>query len=405
MSTDRAGDLIGHMIARPERAFDVDPSLIPENLRPIHAAIVELQSTTRDVTPSAIVELIGGDARQAHWLGDRALSYHGSFAGALASVTKAATRARMTRVAVELRAAADDSTDPDAAITAAIDALSQHGSSGLTPIADYRTRRLETLTTATFCVRIDGAESVPLAEGDFVVIGARPGVGKTVLALQSAVRWASEIPVGFFSFEMAGEQLFDRIVAGRLALTVGSLRRGVSDATRGHVADATRDMEGLALSIDDSAPTFEAMVLACRAFAARGGRVVIIDYFGLATGSVKWEVMAQSSKDLKRLARQTGLVVIALSQLSRDVAKESRRPTIADLRGTGSLEQDADTVAVMGKPDDALLDEWRAARYLLPDDVAFIDFAKSRHSVPGCYPLHFCGDEQRFKPVDQEGGL
>lgn len=402
MKADRSGDLVGHMMARPALAFEVEPSVLPAELVPVHAAIVQLQSTTKDVTPRAIAELSGADVR---WLSERAVGYHGSFAGCLEAVTERSKRRRMVEVGVALRAAGEGNEDADEAIAAAITALHAKHSDGLIPIGEARARRLDTVTRETFCVLIDGAEHVPLAESDFVVIGARPGVGKTVLALQNAVKWASAgIPTALFSFEMGSDQLFDRIAASRVPLTVGRMRRGVSEDYRDLIADNTADIADIPLYIDDAAPTFQAMTLSCRAFAARGGRVAIIDYFGLATGSVKWEQMAQASKDLKRLARQTGLVVITLSQLSRDVAKEGRRPTIADLRGTGSLEQDADTVAVMGKPDDALLDEWRSKGWILPEEgLSFIDFAKARHSMPACIPLKFIGNEMRFAPVDQIG--
>lgn len=401
MKSDRLADLFGHIMANPALALDVDAMLLPANMRPVHAAIVELHATTHDVTPTAVSDLCGTDF--THWLTECSLGYHGSFAGALKSVAEQAKRTRALEVAAHLRAAADGG-DIDAAIGQAVSDLVPHGRSGLTPIGEVRAARLATLTEAMFAVRIEGAEDVPLAASDFVVIGARPGVGKTVLALQNALAWAKQgHPTALFSFEMGADQLFDRLAAGRVALTVGAMRRGLKPTLRDHVAEKTEDLADLPLYVDDSAPDFAAMVLSCRAFAARGGKVAIIDYFGLATASVKWDVMAEASKSLKIVARQTGLVVIALSQLSRDVPKDGRRPTIADLRGTGALEQDADTVAVMGRADDTLRDEWRADGWLIGEDdgLSFLDFGKSRHSKPGCFPLHFSGDDMRFDAIDR----
>ena len=404
MKSDRLADLFGHIMARPELAFEVDPLALPDKFRPVHAAIVELQATTRDVTPTAVSDECGKDFTR--WLTECGLGYHGSFEGALASVAEQSRRTRAMEVAARLRSQAEEG-DIEAAIAEAITALAPHERAGLQPIGEIRTARLATLTTATFCVRIEGAEEVPLASSDFVVIGARPGVGKTVLGLQSAVRWAKQgTHTALFSLEMGGSQLFDRIAAGRVPLTVGMLRKGVGSDIRDAIAHETRDLEDTPLFIDDSSPSFASILLSCRAFAARGGRVAVIDYFQLATESQEWQEMASSSNALKRLARQTGLTVIVLSQLSRDVAKESRRPTIADLRGTGSLEQDADTVAVMGKPDDEMLGKWREQGWLLPDEgITFLDFAKSRHSAPACVPLHFNGDRQRFDAIDQEAVL
>ena len=192
-----------------------------------------------------------------------------------------------------------------------------------------------------------------LQRSDFILIAARPSVGKTSLCLsiaRNAARHGQHVAI--FSLEMSGEQVVQRIVATETGIDSQRLRLGdLREEEWPLFVQATGKLSDLPLFVDDT-PSISALQLrtkARRLHAEHGLDLIIVDYLQLMTGDVRSENRVQEvsyiSRALKGLARELDLPLVAASQLSRAVEQRSdKRPVLADLRESGSLEQDADVV-------------------------------------------------------------
>ena len=256
-----------------------------------------------------------------------------------------------------------------------------------------------------------------LHPSDLIILAGRPSMGKTALAGNIARNAAEEgIGVGFFSLEMSGEQLAGRELAGRCNLGPHRLRTGKLnpfDADKLHDArDATRD---LPLFIDDTAAlTVAALRTRVRRLKRRHGiGLVIVDYLQLLVGQAesKQVEISDISRGLKAIAKETGVPVLALSQLSRAVeSRTDKRPQLSDLRESGAIEQDADVVMFIYREDYYLdptepeqeakepnekygkrLHKWRQAQ-----GKAKVIVAKHRHGPVGVVELRFDKETVRF---------
>jgi replicative DNA helicase len=186
---------------------------------------------------------------------------------------------------------------------------------------------------------------------EFIIIGARPSVGKTALALTMAGNIAihHQIPVGFFTLEMSSMQIMQRLIASEARISSQAIRAGMlrpSDFRS--IADAAGLIYESPLWITDT-PNMALLDLraqARRMVAHHGVKIVFVDYLTLISSEnpelPRHEQMAEVSRSLKALARELEVPVVALSQLTRD--SEGRRPTLANIRESGSIEQDADVV-------------------------------------------------------------
>ena len=214
------------------------------------------------------------------------------------------------------------------------------------------------------------AKTGGLHHSDLVILAGRPGMGKTALAtniaFNAAQRWMREeedgIPpekragagVGFFSLEMSADQLATRILAEQSGISSESLRMGkISQHDFRNLARAAAELESMPLYIDDT-PGLTIAALRTRARRLkrqRGIGLVVVDYLQLLQGTGRnandnrVNEISEISRGLKTLAKELSVPVIALSQLSRAVEqREDKRPQLADLRESGSIEQDADMV-------------------------------------------------------------
>lgn len=206
-----------------------------------------------------------------------------------------------------------------------------------------------------------------LRGGDLVILAARPGVGKTAFALNMAVNAAKAgTAVAFFSLEMSAGQLVQRIVGAEARVNLSKLRSGkVQEGDWGQILDATTTLSGLEMYIDD---TPGLSIMEARAKARRELRhivgtenkgVIIIDYLQLMQPPVvrrdgnRAVEVGEISRGLKVLAKEMDMPVIALSQLNRAVEmRGKKRPMLADLRESGSIEQDADIVMFIDRSMD-----------------------------------------------------
>ncbi len=199
-------------------------------------------------------------------------------------------------------------------------------------------------------------------KGDLIILAARPSVGKTAFALNVAynVSHKSKEAVAVFSLEMPAEQLITRIICSAGSLNAETLRSGSvlkDNATRYYAA--AEKVSECNLYIDDSPGIRIGEIAAkCRRLKQEQGlKMIIIDYLQLISGPAnsresRQQEVSDISRQLKMLARECEVPVIALSQLSRSIEKrESKRPVLSDLRESGAIEQDADIVAFIHRED------------------------------------------------------
>lgn len=247
-----------------------------------------------------------------------------------------------------------------------------------------------------------------LQRSDLIILAARPAMGKTTLVTNLAYNVATieKKSVLFFSLEMSKEQLVDRMLADAAGVDSWNIRTGnLSDDDFAKLSEAMGEMAEAPIYIDD---TPGVSVLEMRTKARRAAHenelgLIIIDYLQLMQGSGSSQAqgnrvqeVSEISRGLKLLARELNVPVIALSQLSRSV--ESRQPQIpqlADLRESGSIEQDADIVMFI----------YREAYYnpeTERENVTDLILAKHRHGPTGTVELYFHPERLRFMSLDRK---
>ena len=241
--------------------------------------------------------------------------------------------------------------------------------------------------------------------GDLVIIAARPSVGKTALALNVAqhVGTKTERTVGIFSLEMSKEQLFLRMLTSEARIDSHRLRTGfLVESDWGRLSHALGTLSEAKIYIDDTpgVGVLEMRAKSRRLAAEHGLDMLVVDYIQLMQGRGRFEnrtlELASISRSLKGLAKELNVPVVVISQLSR--APESRsdhRPMLSDLRESGALEQDADVVVLLFRPD----------QYpdVKPEDenIAELNVAKQRNGPTGVIRLAFLKQETRFGNLDQ----
>ncbi len=255
---------------------------------------------------------------------------------------------------------------------------------------------------------------------DLVIIAGRPGSGKSSFALTLMQSAAKEYHkrVALFSLEMSAEQLVQRLVSSMAVIDSQSLRLGkISDDEYPKLVKATGELSETNIFIDDSAALtpIEIRAKARRLQSEFGIDMVIIDYLQLMTvrGRIENRVqeIAQISRQLKELARELNVPVLALSQLSRAVeSRDDHRPQLADLRESGSIEQDADVVIFIYREKTyyPTLEKWQAKHpnKPYPENIAEIIVAKHRHGPTKDLQLLFIDEQAKFGNllVDPRGG-
>lgn len=196
---------------------------------------------------------------------------------------------------------------------------------------------------------------------ELVILAARPGVGKTAFALNVAENVAVHTPttVAIFSLEMGAEQLASRLLCAQGSIDANDLRTGnLNDEEWKNLVVATGILSRTSIYIDDTPGIKMAEIRAkCRRLAKETGNLglVIVDYLQLIEGTGqenRQQEVSVISRQLKRLAKELHVPVIALSQLSRGVEqRQDKRPLLSDIRESGSIEQDADVVAFLYRDD------------------------------------------------------
>ena len=230
-----------------------------------------------------------------------------------------------------------------------------------------------------------------LAGGNLVVIGARPGEGKTIFGMNLATMLARRGMVVYVSLEMSEDELQLRLISQFGEVHMKSLRNHtLNDEQWKRVAIARQKMQGAPIFIDDRSTTLAEMRAFIRSVARRGQLAgVVVDYLQLIEGATqqqsRQEFVSELSRSLKKLAKQLGVPVIALSQLNRLVeGRKSRVPILSDLRESGSIEQDADVVLLLSYDRKT------------PADLT-VAVAKNRHGENGEVSLIWQGQFARLR--------
>lgn len=211
--------------------------------------------------------------------------------------------------------------------------------------------------------RLDGIIN-GLNKNELIILAARPSVGKSALALNIAFNAASKTnrPVAIFSLEMATDMIIKRLFASQSSISYDNIQKGIlSINDRQKLKEVEDDIASVPLYIDDnSGSSIEDIVLKSRKLKESRGdlALIVIDYIGLINDPKniykdnEQAKVAYFSRRLKMLSGELGCPVLSLSQLNRQTdARENKRPQLADLRSSGAIEQDADKVLFLYRPD------------------------------------------------------
>ncbi len=258
-----------------------------------------------------------------------------------------------------------------------------------------------------------------LHQSDLIIIAGRPSMGKTSLATNIAFNAAQNIQenskkssVAFFSLEMSSEQLSTRIISEQARIGSNDIRRGrISNEQFDQFLETSKNISELPLFIDET-PAISIAAMSNRARRIKrlhGLDLIVVDYIQLMKGSLnnkdgRVQEISQITQGLKAIAKELGVPVLALSQLSRQVEqRDDHKPQLADLRESGSIEQDADVVMFVYRegyylqrkePREATVEhaEWQAKMNEVAH-LAEIIIGKQRHGPIGKVTLEF---EERF---------
>lgn len=245
-----------------------------------------------------------------------------------------------------------------------------------------------------------------LQPSDLIILAARPSMGKTAFALNLAhnVAIKAGLPVLLFSLEMSKEQLVDRLLAAEAGVNAWNLRTGnLTDSDFEKIGHAMGTLSEAQIYIDDSPgiSVSDMRTKARREAHLRPLGLIVVDYLQLMSGGTRFggdsnrvQEISEISRGLKGIARELNVPVLALSQLSRSVESRSPQiPQLADLRESGSIEQDADVVAFIYRED-----------YYNPEtenkNIARILIKKHRNGPTDDVDLYFDREKQRFRSLD-----
>lgn len=260
---------------------------------------------------------------------------------------------------------------------------------------------------------------VGLKQSGLYVIGARPGVGKTVVGMQLAWELSRLEDVVFFSLEMDKASLLNRVVAGELNIPLESIERGLLQPQwKGAISDLIRTVESKLIISDRGGQTIQQIrSYLTSIMVKRPVKVVFVDYLQLIQAAnpkaPKYEQISQISMDLKNLAKEFGIPVVALAQLNRRIdGKPDERPSAGDLRDSGQIEQDADVIIMLSrKQSDAdVIEDTKISRGESQKLYAYgqkslitLDVVKNRHGATGFFEAIFDGEFSRVREIEYAG--
>ncbi|PKB71580.1 MAG: replicative DNA helicase [SAR202 cluster bacterium Io17-Chloro-G6] len=389
---------------------------------------IDQVTLARELSRSSQLETVGGMAYLSHLISVTPTSAHSEHYANV--VARTATMRKLIDVASRISAMGyQDTDDVDATLRLAEDALftvrgtdTQRGFVPLRQIYDQyledRAAIADPISENTGPVMVGYTDLDELLGGiqrsDLVILGARPSLGKSTLALNICLNAAKNGSVtGFFSLEMSREQLALRILSSEAEVDSHRLRLGLyTEAEEQRIIDAIGQLSDLPVYIDDT--PFQSMIemrsKARRLSMEHGLDLLVVDYLQLIQGRSgrndnRVQEISEISRSLKVMARDLNIALVTCSQLSRGVEQRpGHRPVLSDLRDSGSIEQDADVVMFLHRDDVYFTeDEWdqQFPGRPYPRNIADLIVAKHRNGPTGNLQLFFRDNLVRFDSLSR----
>ncbi|MGL5956667.1 MAG: replicative DNA helicase [Brevinema sp.] len=253
-----------------------------------------------------------------------------------------------------------------------------------------------------------------LSRGALIVLAARAGMGKTAFALNIARKFLQNIPqdqdnkcgVLIFSLEMTGEEIAMRLLSAESKVPLEKINKAqMNEDETTYLLNAARDLDPLHIIIDDTGniPLNTLRARARNIMRKYPYQLMIIDHIqiislGSSYNANRYQMLTQITGTLKALAKELGIAIIALSQLSRGVeSRADKTPQLADLRESGSIEQDADIVAMLYREDYYERENTND----MAKGIVELNFVKHRNGRTDMIPLRFFGETMRFESLDK----
>lgn len=248
-------------------------------------------------------------------------------------------------------------------------------------------------------------------ETEVIIIGARPSIGKTAFAISMAMNMAihKDIPVGFFSLEMSAPDIMRRILAAESRVPMGRVKRPQrmqeDDLKKIYNTSSMIHRKPFYICAEPNMNFLDIKATARMMKKKHNVEIIFIDYIGLITLEnagirPRHEVVGEISRGLKSLARELGIPLVVLAQLSRESEKtDEKEPLLSNLRDSGSIEQDADVVMLLHRPRVTKQDESGNQTKILPTKVIV---AKNRNGATDTVTLNFIPEYVRFEAVAGE---
>ena len=416
-------------ILRPESFYDNRHKIIYEAIRRLNLEEkpVDILTVTEQLRSTNQLEEVGGPFYITQLSGMVASSAHIEYHARIIA-QKATARALISYTSGIQTKAFDATTDIDELMQEAEGKLFELSQTNMkkdyTQIDPVIKEAYEMLQKAA--ARTDGMSGIPSGfhaldkmtsgwqNSDLVILAARPAMGKTAFALSMAKNIAvdQKIPVAVFSLEMANVQLVNRLIVNVCEIKGETLKSGQLKPFEWNQLDfRIKQLTGAPLYLDDtpSLSVFELRTKARRLVREHGVKIIMIDYLqlmnasGMGFGSRQEEV-STISRSLKGLAKELNIPILALSQLNRGVANREggdKRPQLSDLRESGAIEQDADMVLFIHRPEYyKIYQDPETGRDLR--GKAEIIVAKHRNGAVGNVLLSFRGEYARFQNPEED---
>jgi len=246
-------------------------------------------------------------------------------------------------------------------------------------------------------------------KGDLIIIAARPGMGKTAYALENALNAVLKfnIPIGFFSLEMSASKIFDRAISSMTGLTLDAItKKGLDKVDESMALTHGKLLVDSCFHIDDK-PALTIQELRSKARKMKNDykiEMIIIDYLQLMQGEKggnREQEISSISRNLKTIAKELNIPIIALAQLSRSVETRGgeKKPMLSDLRESGAIEQDADMVKFIYRPEYYGIFDSEGVSM---KGIAQIIIAKNRNGALDDFSLRFDAERVKFKGIDDD---
>jgi replicative DNA helicase len=383
---------------------------------------IDQVTVARELSRTERLDTVGGMAYLSHLVSITPTSAHSEHYANL--VARTATMRRLIDAASRISAFGyEDTDDVESTLRQAEDALftvrSGYGSRDFIPLREIYDQYLEERAaiaeptdqnTGPIMTGFNDLDELlgGLQRSDMIILGARPSLGKSTLAMNVSLNAAKNgAKVGVFSLEMSREQLALRLLASEAEIDAHRLRLGLyTEAEEQRIIDSIGRLSELPVFIDDT--PFQTLVemrsKSRRLSLETGLDLLIVDYLQLIQGKGRGDNRVQEigeiSRSLKGMARDLGVALLACSQLSRAVeGRTGHRPQLSDLRDSGSIEQDADVVMFIHREDrDYTVEEWdqQFPGKIYPKNIAEIIVAKHRNGPIGTMKLIFRDNLVRF---------